>query len=112
MIRFASTYNSYFLHAQKYRRLIKEDFDKVFAVANPLNSESAQPEEPTHGRKVDILLTPAAVGTAPILEDVRARRNPVEEYVNDVMTIPASLAGEPLSSLWQLSFYFMHRLTF
>ncbi|KAI9022503.1 glutamyl-tRNA amidotransferase [Hyaloraphidium curvatum] len=85
-------YNSYFLHAQKYRRLVKKDFDDVFRMPNPLDES---PQTPADSPKIDILLTPAAVGTAPILEDVRSRRNPVEEYVNDVMTIPASLAGLP-----------------
>jgi len=97
-----STYNSYYLHAQKYRRLVQQDFDAVFSNPNPLHGKTVD-----YDQKVDILLTPAAVGTAPVLDDVRVNKNPVEECVNDVMTIPASLAGTFLYSSRLHSIYNM-----
>lgn len=66
-----------------------DDFNSVFRSAHPVFDVPGNPDG------VDLLLTPAAVGTAPLLEDARANRDPVSEYVNDVMTIPASLAGLP-----------------
>ncbi|KAJ1565776.1 Trimeric GatFAB AmidoTransferase(AdT) complex subunit [Nowakowskiella sp. JEL0078] len=78
----ANSYNAYFLQAQKLRRLVKQDFDNVFN------------NSPTF-KKVDVILTPAAVSSAPSLSSIRSQKSPVEECVNDVMTVPASLAGLP-----------------
>eukprot|EP00854_Cymbomonas_tetramitiformis_P002295 gene2295-3017_t len=65
----------YFHQAQKVRRLVAEDFTKAF-------------------EEVDILLTPAAPGPAPLLEEA-LEQPPAVTYSGDVMTIPASLAGLP-----------------
>ncbi|KAI7277208.1 A subunit of putative glutamyl-tRNA amidotransferase [Hortaea werneckii] len=47
---------------------------------------------------VDIILTPTAPTLPPTLEEVR-RQSPVESYMNDVFTVPASLAGLPAVSV-------------
>jgi len=44
--------------------------------------------------KCDILLCPTTVGPAPELESISSM-TPVETYVNDVFTVPGSLAGLP-----------------
>lgn len=71
-------YDAYYLHAQKVRTLIQRDFDAVFA-------------------DVDVLLTPTAPSAA-FAQDEKPR-DPVQVYLNDIFTVPASLAGLPALSL-------------
>jgi aspartyl-tRNA(Asn)/glutamyl-tRNA(Gln) amidotransferase subunit A len=74
----AGYYDAYYLRAQKVRALILRDFDEAFA-------------------KVDAILTPtapsAAFGIGEKMDD------PVTMYLNDVFTVPASLAGVPAMSV-------------
>ncbi len=70
----AGYYDAYYLKAQKIRRLIQQDFENAF-------------------KKVDVILTPTtptaafAIGEEP--------KDPVTMYMNDVLTVPANLAGIP-----------------
>ncbi len=74
----AGYYDAYYLKAQKVRALIAEDFRKVFET-------------------VDVLLTPTAPSAAfPIGEKMD---DPLAMYLNDVFTVPASLAGLPAVSV-------------
>ena len=70
-------YDAYYLKAQKVRRLIKQDFDIVF-------------------EKVDFILTPSTPTTAFALGE---KLDPLTMYLNDIFTVPASLAGLPGISL-------------
>jgi len=74
----AGYYDAYYLKAQKVRALIARDFDQAF-------------------EKVDAILTPtapsAAFGIGERMDD------PVAMYLNDVFTVPASLAGIPGASV-------------
>ena len=74
----AGYYDAYYLKAQKTRRLIQNDFIEAF-------------------KGVDALLTPATPSAAFPLgqKDV----DPVTMYLNDVFTVPASLAGVPAMSV-------------
>ena len=71
-------YDAYYLKAQKVRNLILRDFSNAF-------------------EKVDAILTPtapsAAFGLGEKMDD------PVTMYLNDVFTVPASLAGVPAMSV-------------
>ncbi|MDC3234984.1 Asp-tRNA(Asn)/Glu-tRNA(Gln) amidotransferase subunit GatA [Candidatus Puniceispirillum sp.] len=70
----AGYYDAYYLKAQKVRRLVKDDFDTVF-------------------QSVDALLTPATPSAAfPVGRKID---DPVTNYLNDVFTVPANLAGLP-----------------
>jgi aspartyl-tRNA(Asn)/glutamyl-tRNA(Gln) amidotransferase subunit A len=70
----AGYYDAYYLKAQKVRRLIKQDFDSAFEA-------------------VDAILTPATPTAAfPVGRTVD---DPVTNYLNDVFTVPANLAGLP-----------------
>lgn len=89
--------DNYFIQAQKIRRLVQGDFDSVFAQRNPLLDGDSQGEDDGEGR-VDVLLTPAAPTLPPTVEEVK-RQSPVESYMNDVFTVPASLAGLPAASV-------------
>lgn len=66
-------YDAYYLKAQKVRRLIANDFNRVF-------------------QDVDVLLTPATPGEA---FGFGEKSDPMMMYLNDVFTVPASLAGLP-----------------
>ena len=74
----AGYYDAYYKKAQKVRWLIAEDFRKAF-------------------EKVDIILTPTAPSAA-FGFDYKPS-NPVEMYLNDVFTVPTSLAGLPAISI-------------
>ena len=69
----------YFDKAQKVRRLVSNDFTDAF-------------------KRVDVLVTPSSVSTAPKLEDIEAL-SPAQSYAADVMTVPSSLAGLPAMSV-------------
>jgi aspartyl-tRNA(Asn)/glutamyl-tRNA(Gln) amidotransferase subunit A len=68
----AGYYDAYYLKAQKVRTLIRSDFDKAYA-------------------DVDVIVTPTAPHTAfPIGDKVN---DPLQMYLEDIFTIPTSLAG-------------------
>lgn len=86
---------NYFLQAQRVRRLVQRDFDNVFSQPNFLVHAEGTEETPDG---VDAIVAPTSLGAAPKLEDIENQR-PVEAYANDVLTVPASLAGIPCISV-------------
>tara|TARA_A100001015_G_C14954924_1_gene698350 strand:- start:45 stop:1514 length:1470 start_codon:yes stop_codon:yes gene_type:complete len=71
-------YDAYYLKAQKARRVIKKEFDTVF-------------------KNYDVIFSPTAPTTAFKLgENIN---NPMQMYLNDIATIPASMAGLPAMSV-------------
>lgn len=70
----AGYYDAYYIKAQKVRALIAQDFKNAFT-------------------KCDILLTPTAPSDAFAIGE--NQNDPLAMYMNDVFTIPASLAGLP-----------------
>jgi aspartyl-tRNA(Asn)/glutamyl-tRNA(Gln) amidotransferase subunit A len=74
----AGYYDAYYLRAQKVRALILRDFTDAFA-------------------KVDALLTPTAPSAA--FAQGEKMDDPVAMYLNDVFTVPASMAGVPAMSI-------------
>lgn len=75
-----SSYDNFYTKAQKIRRLVSDDFKNVFQGEN----------------KVDILITPTA--PSPAFKQ-NEKMDPIEVYVNDIMTIPSNLAGLPACSI-------------
>ena len=73
----AGFYDAYYLQAQKVRTLIARDFDRAWEVC-------------------DLLLTPTAPSAAFAAGD---KADPLEMYLNDVFTVPASMAGLPAMSV-------------
>ncbi|WP_310552192.1 Asp-tRNA(Asn)/Glu-tRNA(Gln) amidotransferase subunit GatA [Paenibacillus glufosinatiresistens] len=71
-------YDAYYLKAQKVRTLIKRDFDEVFA-------------------RFDVIAGPTAPTTAFRLGT--QTEDPLTMYLNDILTIPVSLAGIPAISV-------------
>ncbi|MBM9468156.1 Asp-tRNA(Asn)/Glu-tRNA(Gln) amidotransferase subunit GatA [Nakamurella sp. YIM 132084] len=74
----AGYYDAYYGSAQKVRTLIKRDFERAYA-------------------RADVLISPASPVTAfPLGEKVD---DPMAMYLNDLATIPGSLAGIPAMSV-------------
>lgn len=74
----AGYYDAYYLKAQKVRTLIKRDFENAF-------------------ENVDVLLTPTAPSAA--FAQGENMDDPVQMYLNDIFTVPASMAGVPALSV-------------
>ena len=74
----AGYYDAYYLKAQKVRRLIKNDFDSVFETVDALITPATPTAAFPVGRKID---------------------DPVTNFLNDVFTVPANLAGLPAMSV-------------
>jgi aspartyl-tRNA(Asn)/glutamyl-tRNA(Gln) amidotransferase subunit A len=74
----AGYYEAYYERAQRVRRLIQEDFERVFS-------------------DVDVLLTPTTPTTAFKLRE--KIDDPLQMYLNDVYTVTANLAGIPAISV-------------
>ncbi len=74
----AGFYDAYFTQASKVRTLIAQDFDKAW-------------------EQCDLLLTPTAPSAAFALGEKSA--DPLAMYLNDVFTVPSSLAGLPAMSV-------------
>ena len=74
----AGYYDAYYVKAQQVRTLIARDFENAF-------------------NEVDVLLTP----TAPSAAFAKGEKmdDPIAMYLNDVFTVPASLAGLPAISI-------------
>jgi aspartyl-tRNA(Asn)/glutamyl-tRNA(Gln) amidotransferase subunit A len=70
----AGYYDAYYGRAQRARRVIRSDFDRVF-------------------EDVDLLITPADPGSA--FEAGSRTDDPMAMYLSDVFTVGASLAGVP-----------------
>lgn len=98
---------NYFIQAQRVRALVQSDFDKAFVQPNWLKKKRRKDKQGDGdgdgggggGGRVDVILAPCALSAAPLLSDVRAQRSPLDAYVNDVLTVPASLAGVPAVSV-------------
>jgi aspartyl-tRNA(Asn)/glutamyl-tRNA(Gln) amidotransferase subunit A len=88
--------DNYFIQAQKVRRLVQKDFDRVFSRSNPLLDPGST--ETIGEQSVDFLLTPTAPTLPPTVEELK-KQSPLESYMNDVFTVPASLAGLPAISV-------------
>jgi aspartyl-tRNA(Asn)/glutamyl-tRNA(Gln) amidotransferase subunit A len=70
----AGYYDAYYVKAQKVRTLVRQDFERVFA-------------------EVDVLITPTA--PTPAFRIGEKLADPLQMYLNDVYTVPASIAGIP-----------------
>ena len=74
----AGYYDAYYLKAQKVRALIARDFTEAY-------------------EKCDVILTPTTPG--PAFAKGEKSDDPIAMYLNDVLTVPASLAGLPAISV-------------
>ncbi|KAK9491642.1 amidase signature domain-containing protein [Lipomyces doorenjongii] len=91
----SGAFNNHYIQAQKVRRKLQLNFDGVFSVDHPLEKPIDRDDQLT----VDFLVAPCSTGTAPLLSDILSQKSPLDSYVNDVLTVPASLAGIPAISI-------------
>jgi aspartyl-tRNA(Asn)/glutamyl-tRNA(Gln) amidotransferase subunit A len=71
-------YDAYYRKACQVRRLMRQDFEKAF-------------------ERVDVIVSPVAPSTA--FKVGEKSKNPLQMYLTDIFTIPASLAGLPAMSV-------------
>ena len=73
--------------------------DAIFAKPNPLRGKTARSNSATEP-SVDILMYPSAISAAPTFASLKdgSRSGSIDSYVQDVLTVPASLAGLPAVS--------------
>lgn len=100
--------NNYFIKAQKVRRLVQQDFNRVFKAVNPLcepeQFDKTQPHEENSvpdglgPGKVDFIISPTTPTYPPKIQHVK-KQKPLETYINDIFTVPPSLAGLPSLSI-------------
>ncbi len=74
-VRMAGYRDQYYLKALKVRRLLIEEFEKAFA-------------------KVDVIASPTMPVIAPKFSEIE-KLTPLENYLMDILTVPANLAGLP-----------------
>jgi aspartyl-tRNA(Asn)/glutamyl-tRNA(Gln) amidotransferase subunit A len=74
----AGYYDAYYLKAQKVRTLVRRDFDAAFAEVDAIVCPTSPTPAFALGEKTD---------------------DPLAMYLNDVYTLPASLAGIPAASV-------------
>lgn len=89
----AGAMDNYFIQAQKVRRLVQSDFNNVFRFPHPLMDNSSENLD-----GVDYIVVPTAPSLPPLHSDL-AQQSLLDSYVNDVFTVPASLAGLPAVSV-------------
>ncbi|QLK13817.1 Asp-tRNA(Asn)/Glu-tRNA(Gln) amidotransferase subunit GatA [Candidatus Profftella armatura] len=73
-------YNIYYLQAQRIRRLISEDFQKIFTGLN----------------SCDVIMGPVSPTVA---WNIGNKRDPIVNYLSDIFTLSTSLAGLPGMSI-------------
>lgn len=100
--------DNYFVRAQKVRRLVQDDFNKVFAMKHPLlqhrqeDPSSISTDGNGEGTGVDIIITPTSLNLPPLLSSLRSQKktnDPTNQFQEDLYTVPASLAGLPAISV-------------
>jgi aspartyl-tRNA(Asn)/glutamyl-tRNA(Gln) amidotransferase subunit A len=106
----ADAIDNYFIQSQRIRRCVQADFDRVFHAKNVLAASALSASVPDHAATtpssdslVDVLITPTAPSLPPtlssLLDESHGLSSPLDAYVNDVFTVPASLAGLPAISV-------------
>lgn len=87
-------YQNNFIKAQKLRVQTINQFDKIFKFKNILTDNV-----PTNN--IDFIISPTNLNLPPpINQETKASKiNPLKEYMNDIFTIPMSLAGIPSISI-------------
>lgn len=101
-LSFISAFDNYFLQAQRVRKLVQKDFNSVFRIPNPLSISSFDSKATKVAEEgVDILIHPSSVDIAPTISSAtdQSQMSSPSPYVQDVLTVPASLAGIPSLSI-------------
>lgn len=81
-------YESHYMKAMNMRSQLINELNGVFSDGNVLTKTTGSSEG------VDFIIAPTAIGKPPTMKEFKEVSN-VESYTNDVLTVPASLAGLP-----------------
>ncbi|KAF5362481.1 hypothetical protein D9756_002206 [Leucocoprinus leucothites] len=97
----ADAFDNYFLQAQRVRQHVRDDFNRIFSLPNFYFMDPVSQQQHQHSAdQVDILIHSSAIRTAPPIDDVDENKDDdLSSYVQDVLTVPASLAGIPALSV-------------
>ncbi|KAL6943292.1 hypothetical protein ACO0RG_002285 [Hanseniaspora osmophila] len=91
----SESFKNNYIKAQKIRVKLIDEFDAVFSTNNCLSSNK------NNENGVDLLLSLTALDVAPTLSEfsTKSQQNPINAYINDVFTVPISMAGLPAISI-------------
>ncbi|GAA5923284.1 glutamyl-tRNA(Gln) amidotransferase subunit HER2 [Sporobolomyces koalae] len=104
----AEAYDSYYLQAQRIRRMLQLELDSLFSTRNPLGTLSTNQTGGHDSTTIDFLIHPTTISPAPRLESITNPRSTTtassspaasSSYVQDLLSLPASLAGLPAISI-------------
>ncbi|KAJ8514302.1 hypothetical protein ONZ45_g8160 [Pleurotus djamor] len=94
----ADAFDNYFQQALRVRQLVRNDFNAIFRAPDVRFTSSSLPTSAE--TTVDIIIHPTAIQSAPLLEPPHGDDcDGLDAYVQDVLTVPASLAGLPALSI-------------
>lgn len=87
----SGSFKNNYIKAQKLRVELINQFDDVFRLPNILTGNEGNPNG------VDMLLSLASMSLPISVQDYKSKdmRNPLHSYINDIFTMPMSLAGLP-----------------
>ncbi|GHJ84824.1 hypothetical protein NliqN6_1226 [Naganishia liquefaciens] len=88
----ASAFDNSYLKALHLRHTLRSDYNAIFRSPHPLHASPSPP----HG--IDLVLHSTAIRTAPLL-DPPPTADTTNTYAQDILTVPASLAGLPCVSV-------------
>ncbi|GAA5992040.1 hypothetical protein JCM5350_006260 [Sporobolomyces pararoseus] len=93
----AEAFDNYYLQAQRVRRMIQVELDSLFSSPNPLRPSQA----PSGDKTVDFIVHPTTICPAPLLSSFSKPTSSASSssYVQDLLSLPASLAGLPAISI-------------
>lgn len=92
----SEAYGNNYLKAAKLRVRLINEFDSVFKYPNILTGSLGNKE-----KGVDLIITPTATNEPISVEEYQSlnEKSPTHSYLNDICTIPMSLAGLPTISI-------------
>lgn len=91
----SETFKNNYVKAQKLRVGLMNDFDEIFRGPNIISNSKG------NDSGVDLIISLTATGPPSTIESFTSAENssPTNEYLNDVFTMPMSLAGLPTLSI-------------
>ncbi len=106
----SEAFKNHYLKSQLIRKKLQNEFNEVFKMENILTelksnikTKTFKQNEVKKEEKVDFIISPTAMTKALSLSKVLTKEsslNPAKEiYINDVLTVPASLTGLPTISI-------------
>ncbi|KAL8713092.1 MAG: hypothetical protein Q9225_006830 [Loekoesia sp. 1 TL-2023] len=94
--------DNYFIRAQRIRRLVQQDFNRVFALSHPLLPQPVADLQNGHRKGgVDVIISPTSLNFPPLISELKEayEKDPTRQFYEDLYTVPASLAGLPAVSV-------------